>query len=96
VQATGEREPAVDDRVTVSFSLQNVAEGCFELASTFVGLAAPADDWRDSGEGNIELTAGARDVVKAHVDNLVGRSPRSSPTRSSKRCSSMTSSKSSG
>jgi len=54
VEATSDRrEPTVSDRVTVTFSIENVAEVPFELGSTFVGARGPGDDWRDFGEGNV-------------------------------------------
>jgi hypothetical protein len=53
VEATsGHSEPTVGDRITVTFSVQNVAETPFELAYTFIGARSPADEWRDFGEGN--------------------------------------------
>ena len=45
-------DPAVGDRITITFSLKNVAQAPRELAYTFVGARDPADDWSDFGEGN--------------------------------------------
>ena len=45
-------DPAVGDRITIMFSLKNVAQAPRELAYTFVGARDPADEWSDFGEGN--------------------------------------------
>jgi hypothetical protein len=45
-------DPAVGDRITITFSLKNVAQAPRELAYTFVGARDPADEWSDFGEGN--------------------------------------------
>jgi hypothetical protein len=53
LEATSPRaDVAVGDRVTVTFSLKNVAQAPRELAYTFVGARDPADEWSDFGEGN--------------------------------------------
>ncbi|HSJ44854.1 MAG TPA: hypothetical protein VK923_09255 [Euzebyales bacterium] len=45
-------DPAVGDRITITFTIKNVAQTRRELASTFVGARDPADEWSDFGEGN--------------------------------------------
>jgi len=70
VQATSDRrEPTVSDRVTVTFSIENVAEVPFELGSTFVGARAPGDVWRDFGHGNVSqvLEPGEKLTVRSSI-----------------------------
>jgi hypothetical protein len=62
-------EPAVGDRITIAFSLENVGGTPLELASTFIGARSPDDAWRDFGEGNQARTLepGASLTVRSSI-----------------------------
>jgi hypothetical protein len=68
VEATAENaEPKVNDRITVTYSLENAGDAPFRLASTFVGARGPGDQWADFGEGNVGhvLQPGGRLTVQS-------------------------------
>lgn len=66
--STGDQpEVTVGDRITVTFTIENVAEAPFQLSTTFVGARTPDDENSDFGEGNQEdvLEPGATLTVTA-------------------------------
>ena len=63
------REPRVNDRIGVSFTLQNVGPKPVSFQTTFVGARNPAGENRDFGYGHERLTLepNATVLVKANM-----------------------------
>jgi hypothetical protein len=75
VKATSDQSKVtVGDRITVSFTIENVAEAPFQLSSTFVGARNPDDENSDVGEGNQDDVLEPGETLTVTATKLVNES----------------------